>query len=593
MSGSNSAASWVGRALGGWFALAALAASAAAPAPGEAAGDAQDLLFLGGGPPIRVRLRVEIGGQPLAAAWRAGVGKLHAYLDADGNGTVSRQEAERVELPRLLGLFAGDATMPRPAPTMRNAPGPALPALDSRPHDGVVSVEELAEYLRALRGPLAVRARPPSEEEQDTTFRRIDVNGDHGLSADERANAAQLLQKFDQNDDESLSIAELAAFRNPRFGFGRNQERGAGEPPVVLLDPGGSRIRMVQQLLNRLDTGAGEGAKAKDHRLSRTEIGLGAETFSALDNDGDATLDGDELMQFLEQLEPAVELIVRLGPRPIKRSVVEFIDRTLADNGKPGLGSVLKPYDLELIEPRPPVAAGSLRVQMRTRPGDEALLTLERDDICVEIRTEDRKVQSAQARSIYTSLFRNRDADKSGSLSRSEASGQEPFESLFSLMDRNGDDQVRTEELSAVLSLLEEVEGSQAMLEIVDRGTLLFANLDVDGDGHLGLRELRLAGARLAPFDRNGDGLVTAAEIPHRFEWSLAQASIPLTFIFNYAGVQRRMPGRVAAAAPAWFTQMDRNHDGDLSPREFLGPRSEFLRLDANGDGLIEAGEAK
>ena len=37
---------------------------------------------------------------------------------------------------------------------------------------------------------------------------------------------------------------------------------------------------------------------------------------------------------------------------------------------------------------------------------------------------------------------------------------------------------------------------------------------------------------------------------------------------------------------------MDRNRDGDLSPREFLGPRDAFLRLDADGDGLIDAREA-
>jgi hypothetical protein len=38
---------------------------------------------------------------------------------------------------------------------------------------------------------------------------------------------------------------------------------------------------------------------------------------------------------------------------------------------------------------------------------------------------------------------------------------------------------------------------------------------------------------------------------------------------------------------------MDRNHDGDLSPREFLGPRDEYQRLDTNGDGLIDAVEAR
>jgi len=38
---------------------------------------------------------------------------------------------------------------------------------------------------------------------------------------------------------------------------------------------------------------------------------------------------------------------------------------------------------------------------------------------------------------------------------------------------------------------------------------------------------------------------------------------------------------------------MDRNRDGDLSPREFLGPKAEFRKLDADGDGLIDGVEAQ
>ena len=37
---------------------------------------------------------------------------------------------------------------------------------------------------------------------------------------------------------------------------------------------------------------------------------------------------------------------------------------------------------------------------------------------------------------------------------------------------------------------------------------------------------------------------------------------------------------------------MDRNGDGDLSRREFLGGRADFDQIDADGDGLISADEA-
>jgi hypothetical protein len=38
---------------------------------------------------------------------------------------------------------------------------------------------------------------------------------------------------------------------------------------------------------------------------------------------------------------------------------------------------------------------------------------------------------------------------------------------------------------------------------------------------------------------------------------------------------------------------MDRNHDGEVSLREFLGPISVFRRLDTNGDGRLDLHEAQ
>ena len=44
---------------------------------------------------------------------------------------------------------------------------------------------------------------------------------------------------------------------------------------------------------------------------------------------------------------------------------------------------------------------------------------------------------------------------------------------------------------------------------------------------------------------------------------------------------------------PAWFTKMDINGDGDISPKEWLGDEETFNEIDTDKDGLISAAEAR
>jgi Ca2+-binding EF-hand superfamily protein len=217
-------------------------------------------------------------------------------------------------------------------------------------------------------------------------------------------------------------------------------------------------------------------------------------------------------------------------------------------------------------------------------------LTIELGDLRVDVRTEDTSWDATRASQIADRLFPDIDLDDSKSISPSETRGQEPFQRLFRLMDRDGDGRIVKREMNAALALFEDLWRGHAVLSVMDRGVVLFGNLDASGDGRLGLRELREARERLGSFDRNGDGQVTAAEVPRRFELSLSQAPPPLGFVGGGDPDGATRP--VAVAGPRWFQKMDRNHDGDLSPHEFLGPRDEFRRLDTDGDGLIDAREA-
>ncbi len=129
-----------------------------------------------------------------------------------------------------------------------------------------------------------------------------------------------------------------------------------------------------------------------------------------------------------------------------------------------------------------------------------------------------------------------------------------------------------------------------------DQGRAIFGILDLDRDRRLGAREVMRTVDRVMSWDGDGDGRVSADEIPYHFQVTIARGGLKG---LTGEGVVAPGPGSIAgsrgagsSAGPEWFQKMDRNHDGDVSRREFLGPRDQFDRLDRDNDGLIDLDEA-
>jgi hypothetical protein len=169
-------------------------------------------------------------------------------------------------------------------------------------------------------------------------------------------------------------------------------------------------------------------------------------------------------------------------------------------------------------------------------------------------------------------------------------------------MDRDGDGKLFEKEITAYL---EQTQGLQeaasrgcVSLTVKDQGRGLFDMADANGDGQLGLREMRQMVKLIDQLDRDGDGQIGEGEIPHKYRLDVRQGPANGTPFAAPVAVVRTFGVREPAPAPTgrgpmWFRKMDRNRDGDVSRREFLGTDEEFRRIDTDGDGLISAPEAE
>ena len=150
---------------------------------------------------------------------------------------------------------------------------------------------------------------------------------------------------------------------------------------------------------------------------------------------------------------------------------------------------------------------------------------------------------------------------------------------------------VSTSQSRLEFSALQLGASDQISIGVVQDGYPILPAIDPNSDGRFTIRELRGLRERLQPFDRNGDGEITAGE---------TQSTIRVCFGLG-PGVHQELAGirsmtladsTPSVSGPEWFRRMDRNKDGDLTRGEFPGTDEQFADLDADSDELVSADEA-
>ena len=555
------------------------AAQAPAAAPFQARDDTQTLIFLGDGGPVVVRLHLRLDERSFRAAWRDFMDRLFDSLDVNRDGVLSKQEAAAA--PPVAALLG-----------QGGFGGPSGGDLDAN-RDGKVSRTELADfYRRTGLAPFQIGPRGPGNDGfirlntftggmggratsavslNARLFKLLDTDGDGKLSRKELAAAPAVLGKLDRDEDEMITPDELMGDDSPRrsgddlvaLAF-LSMNGGQGDRPFHLVADGRRDRELAKRLLTRY-------GKKGARKVEAKALGLDRNALARLDRDGDGWLDEEELAHF--GMVPAdMELTVRLGKRAAREPIVEVHKK-----GRRGMKT-------EATATGVTVTVGTVRLELR---GPQT----SNPRFLIDVRQQ------------YIAQFKAADTDNNGYLDRKEAERNGLFRNLFAVMDRDGDGKLFEEEMLAYLDqmakLRELATRSCLSLSISDQGKGLFEMADTDGDGRLGIRELRNLAKLIDQLDQDGDGLLAPNEVPRHYRGTFERggvargSQVSRQVIFLASGRLQARPLPARTRGPLWFRKMDLNRDGDVSRKEWLGTEKEFQKIDTDGDGLISVEEAE
>lgn len=402
-----------------------------------------------------------------------------------------------------------------------------------------IDAARFARYCEeTLIRPFRIEVEYDSAQSDGALWSVLDQDHSGSLSRDELARAAASLALRDFDDDGAISRLDLMS--SPLVGG----SSAGGSGPFIVVDAG---VDLPGELLARYD-------RNHDGQLAAlgtdAEIDVDEAAQRALDANLDLRLDRQELARFADR-----EADIRLGFALGRGGAAG--DRFSKDR------RVKQKLD------------GSYQVSL-----DEGVILIRRNN----------RNPADMLRDYSFSSF---DRDNNNYIDAKELEGGD-FAGDFALLDANGDGMAPRDEFKQFLDKRGRGGSMRLVFRVAHGGRKLFDVFDKNLDGAISAREVQSAGNLFRKHDLDGDGQISERELPAHFECELGRLATSPTAMAMPRGPAPRRQSREAESAdgPTWFARMDRNRDGDVSRREFLGPLSKFDELDADSDGLLSGAEA-